>query len=637
MEVESPAGELNVPLPGDEIEDQVYEPTTPVVTPRNMEISMHSSFARIERLQKVDHGMDLDTKEKNPLLSVTLSPKDPCILVTAGHEGSVRVWKSEIVDGIVDPTLRSSLPVTKVTQVTTLSGHSGQVTTVRFSPTGDYLVSCSTDSTLRIYSERKWKLLHCLRAHTLDVIDVAWYSDSILVSTGTDRNSIVWDATTGGRLQTLYSDKGSCPKGVVIDPKGDYLCILFDDGLIDVYRRNSDGRFRLARHVNLAKDDPKNYAKAFKTTLYARRGTWSPSGDHLLLPLGSRGRHGPCGVLYDRSNLLEPMPGECLVAEKVLAGHPSRVVVVAIRPGLLKLTGDHSYYLTAMVSVDGVLSIWSSCIDRPVSIVANISGPLRVCTDACWSGDRLFLSCSDGSVTCVELFNIGTPVEAKSTIQRSLAPEASVSTQIFGSATSDVKSAQVELRVGGKRKIQPVVTVDIPHSIHPIDNGGTRFVPLKELRSDFNGTTVHVQNGDVCSTVSRADGWRFELEGLVTCVAHNDKIVIFGVQSADGIPRVSILNQDGVEAHGKIYMNEIITSIHPSDADLVCLVGFDKTLYVWRISANDLEAVIPDIRIPLGNDSILKVEVPDGVPQIHFTNGNRIRYHNRLMKWFDAN
>lgn len=105
------------------------------------------------------------------------------------------------------------------------------------------------------------------------------------------------------------------------------------------------------------------------------------------------------------------MPDESLVAEKVLAGHPSRIVIVSIKPSQVRLPEtEEPCYITAMVSVDGVLSLWSSTAERPIAVIANMTAPLRVCTDACWSGNSLLLSSSDGSVTTVNLYNIGTEV-----------------------------------------------------------------------------------------------------------------------------------------------------------------------------------------------------------------------------------
>lgn len=606
-------------------------PTTPILTPRKIELSEDSCFATIERLLKLDHGVDGDTKEKNPIISLTIHPNDTSIVATGGHEGGVRIWRLPGAPRHVDPTGKKRMQFQKLTQITTLLGHSSQVNGVRFSPDGEYLATCSGDATVRVYESSKWKLVHSLRSHTLDVMDVSWFSPTILVSTSTDRNSIVWDAVTGGRLQTLYSDKASCPKGIVSDPKGDYLCVLFDEGLIDVYRRNSDGKFRLSRHVDLAKEDPKNYAKAFKTTLYPRRATWTPSGDRLLLPLGSRGRYGPCGVMYDRSNLLEPMPDESLVAEKVLAGHPSRIVIVSIKPSQVRLPEtEEPCYITAMVSVDGVLSLWSSTAERPIAVIANMTAPLRVCTDACWSGNSLLLSSSDGSVTTVNLYNIGTEVVVS---KKLLGAHPSVQASVPGRGVADIKSNQVELRVGGKRKIQPVVATVDTHAVAPV----LTAVP-SELSSHYGGHSVHVKNGPEKLIVTHDEGWKQEFTGSSTAVCLMDAHVVIACRSNEGTSTVVFLDcSTGSVVNAPIIMPESVTLITANADGVVALVAGTSCVCVWRLVGAELESVIPDISLDGVPEGIKAVRIEGCSPVCETGAGKTLKYNPRIQKWILSN
>ena len=604
---------------------------TPVSTPRNVELTLDSAFIKVERLLKMDHGVDGDTKEKNPIISLSVHPQDLSLLATGGHEGTVRLWRLPGTSGQLDPTSKDTIPSSRVSQITTLVGHSSQVNTVRFSPTGDYLATGSADCTLRVYSGPKWKLAHSLRAHTLDVTDVAWFSPSILVSTSSDRNSIVWDAETGGRLQTLYSDKGSCPKGIVADPKGDYLCVLFDEGLIDVYRRNSDGKFRLSRHLELAKDDPRNFAKSVKTTLYARRGTWTPAGDHLLLPLGVRGRCGPCGVMYERSNMLEPTPGEAIAAAKVFTGHPSRVVLVSIRPGLLQTsTDDPPFFLTAMVSVDGVVSLWASTVEKPIAVVANITGPLRVCTDACWSGNSLLLSSSDGSVTAIEFNQIGTQVAAPAlarhrTIDLPAAYRAPVP------LSGDIKSAQVELRVGGKRKIQPVVTGAVD------SEPAGQILPPSELKSQTVSSVVTVRNSGSAErsfVVSMQGGWQYQASGSATVVAHNDQVVVVGCTDQRNHSWVTVLSStDGSMAHGAILVPEPVKLITVNPNGVIGLVIGSSSVCIWKFSEGQLDAIVPDASIAYMTDEVKSMDIEDTVPVLHMQGGAAVGFNPRIGRW----
>jgi len=613
-----------------------------VETPRAICADEHSTCMVIERLLKVDHGIDFDTNEKNPIISVSSSPTDPTLLATGGLEGTIRLWKLSHPRSINFSKLHEVEP-SGVTQVTTLLGHSGQVNAVRFSPDGKFLASASADGTARIHTAHGsgWKLAHSLRFHTLDVTDIAWFTSSVVITTSTDRNTVIWDANTGGRSQTLYSDKGSCPKGLAVDPKGEFLMVLFDEGLLDIYRRNIDGKFRLTRHVNLSKQDAPNYARAFKTTLYARRAAWTSDGQRVLLPLGSRGRHGPCGIEYDRFNLLDPTPGEVLECKKVYAGHPSRVVIVSSKPGTISnpKTSEDPFTLSALVSVDGVLSLWASSREQPLAVIANLTGPLRVCTDAAWAGDTLLLSSSDGSLTAVRLRNIGELVgrlEEPTRETQNKFPSVQ--------AGDDVKSAQVELRVGGKRKIQPVVASSptdgsfVPSSvaIHP----RAAYQPPPTLKS-----------GE-CQINNTGKGFSITKNGVE--VFKTDETNVIGVSSLAVLGDGLLLGCVDIESLGSIvYMSEsqwtfsekqilipgVVRHMTLCAGGKVLVFTVDGlSLCVWkRDREGNFEAVWDDIPMTgliRAGDAIETLDVNEAyVPHIKLRSGKELLFKPKIKRW----
>ena len=608
---------------------QVTNGDEDVHTPRIRPITPSSTFVCVERLLKVDHGVDYDSKEKNPIITVTANPLDPSIVATGGLEGTVRIWS------IRRHELKSSkmedIGAAHITQVTTLLGHSGQVNGLRFSPNGAMLASGSADGTVRVYSTQTggWKLLHSLRFHTLDVTDVAWFSPTVIVSTGTDRNTVIWDANTGGRSQTLYSDKGSCPKGLAVDPKGEYLTVLFDEGLIDIYRRNIDGKFRLSRHVNLTKDDAPNYARAFKTTLYARRIAWTSDGKHMLFPLGSRGKHGPCGVQYDRFNLLDPTPGETLLPTKVFAGHPSRVVVVTVRPGKMvneKISED-PFTLSALVSVDGVVSLWASTREQPVAVIANITGPLRVCTDATWAGDSLILSASDGSVTSVTFKNLG---RVDNSDERAI----TVPAQAPAKVGDDVKSAQVELRVGGKRKIQPVVADAMGSTKQP---ESISSVAKTVLPAQVRDKKYLAENKESKFHLSKEGTEVYSGSGSISCLACTSNLIVLGVVDEMSLGSLLVLRPDVKEERILLPGIPRLLTAFPEYGYLSFLLD-DKSLCVWKSADNGtLEAVwddVPVVGLMGPDDGVQAISVmQDGVPTLTLKSGKGLTFNPRLRRW----
>ena len=608
-----------------------------VETPRNRTLDSHSICAVIERLMRVDHGMDIDTSEKNPIITVSSSPTDFSLIATGGLEGTVRLWK---ITHNSEPDFRKPNEIlpSKVVQITTLLGHSGQINSVRFSPDGRLLASGSADGTARIYAANgaNWKLSHSLRFHTLDVADVAWFSPSVLITTSADRNTVVWDAETGGRTQTLYSDKGSSPKGLAADPKGEFLVVLFDEGLLDIYRRNIDGKFRLTRNLDLSKQDAPNYARAFRTTLYARRLAWSSEGKRLLFPLGSRGRYGPCGVEYDRCNLLDPSPGESLEAKKVFAGHPSRVVVVSTRPGLVfnKKLSEDPFSLSALVSVDGVLSLWASTREQPIAVIANITGPLRVCTDAVWAGASLLLSSSDGSVTRVTLRNLG-----EDAIDQKEPPLTArlVANPLPG---DDIKSAQVETRIGGKRKIQPVIA-DAGEFVQSLGSPVKKqFEPPSVLKSgDVQVHNNHNALGKYFVVSRRGEEVFKSMDNMqVSSLALLPDGVLLGCLDNEGLAFLSFLSPNWQEGEMRILLPGVIRHMTLCSSVVMFTVS-EESLCVWRRdNIGGFESVYDDI--PIGGlfgkyDGIetLNFDEAASVPIVKTRSGKTLLFKPKIKCW----
>jgi len=89
--------------------------------------------------------------------------------------------------------------------IRTLSGHTSMVNGCAISPIGDYIVSASWDSMLKVWDAHTGEELRTLRGHSSEVWGCAISpAGDFIVSASWDTTLKVWDAHTGACLSTLY-------------------------------------------------------------------------------------------------------------------------------------------------------------------------------------------------------------------------------------------------------------------------------------------------------------------------------------------------------------------------------------------------------------------------------------------------
>ncbi|KAF2723435.1 transcription initiation factor TFIID, subunit TAF5 [Polychaeton citri CBS 116435] len=142
----------------------------------------------------------------------------PRYLLSCSGDGTIRLWSLDTWTNLV-----------------VYRGHNAPVWDVRFSPHGHYFASCSADRTARLWSTPNITPLRLFVGHDGDPEAVAWHPNGAYVFTGAgglDRTIRMWSLQTGSAVRLFTGHVGSvtalscAPSGKVVasaDDRGEIL------------------------------------------------------------------------------------------------------------------------------------------------------------------------------------------------------------------------------------------------------------------------------------------------------------------------------------------------------------------------------------------------------------------------------
>ncbi|KAH6783898.1 TBP-associated factor 5 [Perilla frutescens var. hirtella] len=149
-----------------------------------------------------------------PVHAATFSPSGDFIL-SSSSDTTIRLWSTKLNANLV-----------------CYKGHNYPVWDVQFSPLGHYFASASHDRTARIWSMDRIQPLRIMAGHLSDVDCVQWHENCNYIATGSsDKTVRLWDVQSGECVRIFIGHR-SMILSLAMSPDGRYMASGDEDGMI---------------------------------------------------------------------------------------------------------------------------------------------------------------------------------------------------------------------------------------------------------------------------------------------------------------------------------------------------------------------------------------------------------------------
>jgi len=159
------------------------------------------------------------TGHTGDVTSVAFSPKDGRFVLTGSGDGTARLW-----DAATGQQIRSFVAHPEGFHYTADGSMvDPALTSVAFSPDGRFVLTGSHDNTARLWDATTGQQIRSFEGHRYSVTSVTFSSDGRFVLTGSlDDMALLWDAATGTQIRS-FKWPSDMVKAVAISPDGRYV------------------------------------------------------------------------------------------------------------------------------------------------------------------------------------------------------------------------------------------------------------------------------------------------------------------------------------------------------------------------------------------------------------------------------